>query len=185
MKLFLLILIYLFLFNPISQKSYEIELPEVVIKSKYTTQGKWLLFRQLGRELPLTITPEVFANCCMVVYWCESNLETTSVNKENFDSQGFFQCTNATRKLLGFPSLRELSFDQQLVYFKKYLLATEKVSLIKDSRDLHELNYAPSRFGQKILSSVGMKDRKDLQRFQERRVVQSSFVKNCYSQLYP
>lgn len=157
----------------IEEKFYQIQLPEVLITSTLTLEDKWNLFRKLGTELPITITPEKFADCCIQVYWCESNLDPKAVNNGQV---GFFQMTRETRKRLHLPIVH--TFHEQLHQLKMYLLATKKIHRVKNSIDLHVLNFSPARFGQRVLSRAvggldfnqdGIITRQDLAIFQNKK----------------
>jgi len=167
-------------------------------KTSYTLQEKHQLFEGLGKELKphgLRITPKEFADACMVALYCESNLKTTSVGDSG--SQGINQLTAATRKRLAVPSnILDDCFLTQLGYFKRYLIASRRVHLIRDAISLHALNFSPSNPSADTfcIATVGLQsldlnrnghiDRGDFKKFQRKRVNENPYIKAIYEKRY-
>lgn len=173
------------------EPDYHIELPEVTITAPHTLESKWCLFRDLGSSLPITISPERFADACMVVYWCESRVSPDAVSKDGHDSQGFFQPTAKTRRRLGIPKkICHMTFEQQIPFLKLYLLKSKKLHLVKNTLDLHELNFAPGNMGKRRLSGYikgldrdhdGIITRHDLYLFEKDRIKKEPFLIKCFN----
>jgi hypothetical protein len=103
------------------------------------------VFEKVGVELKkfgLPVTPKEYAKMAVVVAYCESNLETTTNAKDG--SQGLFQFTASTRRILETGDISDDTFGEQVSYHFKYLICTGKISQIKSVVDLHQLNFAPS-----------------------------------------
>lgn len=95
----------------------------------------------LYRDSIITIEPEIFANHCMVVGYCESNLNPKC-------QKGLLQFNQSTLKYCGLDTnISQKSVEEQiLVYFPKYLEMCGKntTQKIKSAVDLHWVIFLPN-----------------------------------------
>ncbi len=127
--------------------------PAGLTKEPKTIQEKYAALQifavHLHQEKIIAVHPEVFAKFMLCVFYAESNLKTSA----NWDGQqGINQLTPQTRKRLGLPNdISKDGFNQQLQYFKTYLVATRQGKKIKQVYDLHILNFSPYKIGQEFI----------------------------------
>lgn len=152
---------------------------------------------ELDREYGLAVGVGEFADMCMVVLYCESNLEPTTVSRDGTQF-GINQLTVGTINHLGIPmGVENYDFSGQLRFFKKFLVATGRISDIRSTIDLHVLNFAPSvsfsrdsicGIGGNGLSALDMNrnlyiDRDDFIIFQRKRCMGNKFIRVLYEGL--
>jgi len=172
--------------------SYTVELGSPRIEEPETIEEKYKVIQEWSHGLKekglISISPDSFAKAATIVMWCESGLNTKS---DSQGQQGLNQLLPSTRKLIGAPKdIRDKSFKQQLEYFERYLILTNKSQKVKCSIDLHALNFAPSRFHKDVFckTSKGLKaldrnkdgviSRQDLYLFQQKRIKKNAFLKS-------
>jgi hypothetical protein len=152
------------------------------------------VFEKVGDELKkfgLPITAKEYAKMAVVVAYCESNLETTTTAKDG--SQGLFQFTRSTRKILQTGDIKDATFGEQVSYHFRYLICSGKITQIKTVVDLHQINFAPSSNLKKevicksnfYLSGLDIDrdsliTRKDLSMFEKSRVKNNSEINKIY-----
>lgn len=162
-------------------------------KREYSVKDKHQFLKQAASQITgLRITPSEFADAALIVLFCESRLRTDAEGCSG--SQGINQLTLETRKLLGIPeNILKDDFETQVTYFVKFINATNKGHLIKDSVSLHALNFSPSNAHLEILcnASSGLKgldingngviDKDDLYLFQRTHVSENKYVEKIFN----
>lgn len=143
----------------------------------------------------LTISDEDFADAAIIALFCESRLDTQAEGGSG--SQGINQMTLETRRKLGIPdNILKDNFRKQVTYFVRYMNATNKGHLIKDSVTLHALNFSPSNSDAEIISPVnkGLKnldinknniiEKDDFYLFQEIHVKENKYIEKIFKRHY-
>ncbi len=161
------------------------------IQEKYTALQVFAV--HLKQEGIISVHPEQFAKFMLCVFYAESGLKTTAVGGSG--SLGINQLTAATRKRLDLPAdISKDGFNEQLQYFKTYLVATRQGLKIKRVYDLHILNFSPYKIGQEYLCKANPaknlhhldKDKdgditaKDMKMFIQKRCKENRFVYKKY-----
>lgn len=196
----LLVVMFIRFDNLVEGGTEEVVSYDIVYK-RYDMEGKRSLLREMAMELDrdygLAVSVEEFADMCMVVLYCESNLEPTTVSRDGTQF-GINQLTVRTINHLGIPmGVENYDFSGQLRFFKKYLIATGRISDIRSTVDLHVLNFAPSipfsrdsicGIGGNGLSALDMNknlyiDRGDFIIFQKKRCSSNKFINGVYGGL--
>lgn len=165
----------------IPEPVYAVHLEEVNIVYKRTLKDYCLdISKRLDSLGYITVTPEEFAKFLYIVSLCESNHQFNAVNDGQY---GWWQMTKETHKKLGVKVSKKRCGQANNYY--KFLLAIGKTKLrkVRNSVDLHCLNFAPGRDMNGILSQVSNpslnaldfnKDsvitREDLKLFQQKRI---------------
>jgi len=151
----------------------------------------------LAAENIIAVSPEKFAGFMLCVFYAESGLQTNA--PESYDdagSQGLFQVTAKTRRLLGIPdNINAATFSQQLEYFKRYLVASKQGNKIQQVYDLHVLNFSPYKVGKDFickakgplvwldLNSDGDVTANDMRIFISKRCKENPYVWNVFQTL--
>ena len=95
----------------------------------------------------------------LCVFYADSGLQTNAPKSyDGADSQGINQLTASTRRRLGLPNdISKDGFNQQLEYFKTYLVATKQGHKIARVYDLHILNFSPYKVGKEYICKADAK----------------------------
>lgn len=155
---------------------------------KYYTRVARNLFNQALIKVPI----DTFAKWCVIVAWCESNLNTKA---HNGSQQGICQLTRKTRKYLRIPdNILDQTLARQVYYHYLYLTECSLKILkgVRSSEDLHFLNLKP--FGERKLKvskktkaldfdNDGYITPNDLRLFQLKRIKENSVIEEMYNSL--
>lgn len=185
-QLILLIIIVLSNCTIIKNRHYEIpttktiktdSIAPVAIEQKvfdeYIKCGERLL-----KDSLITISATEFARAATIVAYCESGLETTIKSGDN--SVGIHQITvkNLLKLKTNPDKYTQMSIQEQIIIHEKFLRKINHRFLksIKNPIDFHILNFAPSNYNKKVLSSTNNKYLKALDKDKDQIITDNDFV---------
>lgn len=183
----LILLITIVFTNCTVVKNYHYEIPARVIKTdsiqpisfaervfkEYTKCGERLL-----KDSLISISPIEFARAATIVAYCESGLKTNVKSGDN--SVGIHQITITNLLTLKTNPKKYTNMDvsEQVQIHEKFLRSVNRrfLKAMKTPIDFHVINFAPSNYDKKVISSTSNKYLKALDKNHDSKITIIDFV---------